>query len=348
LDSHLKNYTVKLVQLQHSQGYRRVGIVEEPNVVLLHSSVQSSYELFNQIIHKENPGSHLAVELKSNEVMFYDDIYEPNSTWSLLPPIDCPADPLKCMLSGTGLTHKASAENRQKMHESQKDNELTDSMKMYMWGEEGGKPEKSKVGVQPEWFYKGNGLNLKGYGQPLHAPNYAKDGGEEPEIAGVYLVSKTGIPVRLGFVQANEFSDHVMEKTNYLYLAPSKIRNCAIGPELALNTDFTSLKGNVKIIRDKKTLWSKSIHTGEQAITHTLSNLEHHHFKYDQHRIPGQLHIHFFGADAFSFGEHIQLEEGDQMYVSFENMGRPLVNPLKIDSTPEQVTEIKSLNNLSF
>ena len=40
------------------------------------------------------------------------------------------------------------------------DAELTDSMKMFKWGVEGGKPAGSKPGMQPEWFYKGNGGNV--------------------------------------------------------------------------------------------------------------------------------------------------------------------------------------------
>ena len=229
------------------------------------------------------------------------------------------------------------------MHEQEKVQSLTDSMKMYLWGEEGGKPGKNTIGVQPEWFYKGNGLNLKGHAQPLIVPDYADDGGEEPEIAGVYLISEKGIPHRLGFVQANEFSDHVMERKNYLYLAPSKIRHCSIGPELVLTARFDSIPGTVSIFRGGKTHWSKPIRTGEEAITHSLENLEYHHFKYDQHRIPGQLHIHFFGADAFSFGENIKLQHADEMYVSFQNMGRPLINPVVIDDNTPKMHKVEVL-----
>jgi hypothetical protein len=250
---------------------------------------------------------------------------------------------MHCMIAGTGLTHKASAANRQKMHESEKAQRLTDSMKMYKMGEEGGKPAEGEIGVQPEWFYKGNGLNLKGHGQPLIIPNYADDGGDEPEIAGIYLVSSLGVPTRIGFVQGNEFSDHIMEQQNYLYLAPSKIRNCSIGPELVVDTNFDSIHGHVKIVRDGSSLWSKDIHTGEDAMAHSLANLEHHHFKYDQHRVPGQLHVHFFGASAFSFGEQIQLENGDEVQISFENMGRPLINPIAIDGGEQQLHKVRTL-----
>lgn len=322
---------------------RRVGIVKNSDVFLLDKRMASSYQLFQEIINEKSALAPAIDSLITKEVISYDDVYYSKDSWQILAPIDCPTDPMLCMLSGTGLTHKASAENRQKMHESQKADDLTDSMKMYLLGEDGGKPEANTIGVQPEWFYKGNGYNLKGHREPLIVPNYANDGGEEPEVAGIYLISEKGIPHRLGFAQANEFSDHVMEKKNYLYLAHSKIRNCSIGPELVTDESFQSLSGEVKIIRGGVVFWSKTIHSGEQVMAHSLANLEYHHFKYSQHRLPGQLHIHFFGASAFSFGDNIKLQHGDEMSVSFKDMGRPLVNPLHIDRSKEQLQEVKSL-----
>ena len=38
-------------------------------------------------------------------------------------------------------------------------------------------------GVQPEWFYKGDGSCIVGTGAPLLSPDFALDGSEEPEIA---------------------------------------------------------------------------------------------------------------------------------------------------------------------
>ncbi len=35
--------------------------------------------------------------------------------------------------------------------------ELTDTMKMFKLGLDGGKPATGETGVQPEWFYKGDG-----------------------------------------------------------------------------------------------------------------------------------------------------------------------------------------------
>lgn len=332
---------MNLIQLQHEKFGRRVGIIKEPDIVLL-DSVTTTYELFLDLINDGRDVGLAIDSLLTNERLPYDAVYHSHNKWHILPPIDT-NDPMHCMLSGTGLTHRASAENRQKMHESQKQDQLTDSMQMYLWGEEGGKPSPGKIGIQPEWFYKGNGFNLKGHGEPLVVPGYGDDGGEEPEIAGIYLINNEGEIHRLGFTQANEFSDHVMEKKNYLYLAPSKIRNCSIGPELILTEGFKSLKGTVRVIRNGKTFWEQEIHSGEEAMAHSLANLEYHHFKYSQHRIPGQLHIHFFGAGAFSFGDNIRLEQRDEMFVSFQNMGRPLVNPLHIDSKKETIPRIKTI-----
>ena len=316
--------------------------MEEPHVILLKKGLLSTYALFCEIINSNKSYLPEIQLLKTTDTVSYDDVYHSNDGFKILPPISCD-DPRHVVLSGTGLTHRASAENRQKMHDHQQASSLTDSMKMYFMGEEGGKPGTDEIGVQPEWFFKGNGLNLKGPNDPLTVPNYANDGGEEPELAGVYLISDNGVPYRIGFVQGNEFSDHIMERKNYLYLAPSKLRNCSIGPELVMDIDFDSIPGKVNIIRQQKILWSKGLLTGEAAMAHSLANLEYHHFKYQQHRLPGQLHIHFLGAGAFSFGENVALQQGDLMSISFEKMGRPLVNPIHIDENKEQIIRVELL-----
>ena len=150
----------------------------------------------------------------------------------VLAPIDHP-DPAHVYVTGTGLTHLGSAEGRDKMHKSLADPAaLTDSMRMFKMGLEGGKPEKGKIGVQPEWFYKGDGSTIVAPGGDLVSPSFALDGGEEPEIVGVYVVDPEGAPVRVGFALGNEFSDHVTERQNYLYLAHSKLRPSSFGPEL--------------------------------------------------------------------------------------------------------------------
>jgi hypothetical protein len=326
---------MRLVQIIHKKEGRRVALVEEPKLRVI-SNFNSIFELAITAINDHGEIRELIRNDVSEVLLDYDSIYTGTSDWKLLPAFDHPVDVNKLMLAGTGLTHRASAENRQKMHSAKAESELTDSMKMYLMGVEGGHPEKGSIGVQPEWFYKGNGSILRAHGDPLTIPPYGNDGGEEPEIAGIYVNDVKGTPWRIGFATANEFSDHVMERKNYLYLAPSKIRNCSLGPELVLTDSFDEIKGKVSILRNNVILWEQAIKTGETNMSHSLANLEYHHFKYENHRLAGQAHVHFFGADAFSFGEKITLQQDDMMMVEWYGMGRALKNRLDVASTIEK------------
>jgi hypothetical protein len=122
----------------------------------------------------------------------------------------------------------------------------------------------------------------------------------------------------------------VFEKRNYLNLAGSKLRACSIGPELVVDPAFGSVKGLASIRRGGSTLWSKPLETGEDAMCHSLGNIEHHHFKYDEHRRPGDVHVHFFGACAISFADGIHLADGDVVEISFAGFGRALTNPVRV------------------
>jgi hypothetical protein len=261
---------------------------------------------------------------------------------TLLSPIDH-ADPAHLLVSGTGLTHLGSAEGRDKMHKAAAAGEtLTDSMRMFLMGVEGGKPAAGQAGVQPEWFYKGDGSILVPPGAPLSMPAFAEDGGEEPEIAGVYLVDEDGQPVRLGFVLGNEFSDHVVERQNYLWLAHSKLRQAALGPELLLGELPASVTGVSRIHRGGAVLWEKPFLSGEANMSHTVANLEHHHFKYAQFRRPGDLHVHFFGTATLSFSDGVRTEPGDVFEVSADAFVLPVSNPLACASQ-ETAVKVRSL-----
>jgi hypothetical protein len=333
---------MQLVQLIHERLGRGVAIVDEPRLVVI-QPYSSIYELALTAIVQETTIVEIADANRTEVVLEYDDVYALRSEWRLLPAFDHPRDPAHCLVTGTGLTHRASAENRDKMHEAQAAGQLTDSMRMYLAGVEGGRPAFGEIGAQPEWFYKGTGAILKAHGQPLTQPAYASDAGEEPEVAAAYVIDDGGRPWRVGVAAGNEFADHVMEQQNYLYLAHSKLRECAIGPELALDDDFRDLTGAVTITRGGQTVWTHEIRSGEDHMAHSLANLERHHFKYAAHRVPGQAHIHFLGASAFSFGAQMKLQEGDVMEVAWNQLGRPLRNPLHVEPPPEALVVIASL-----
>jgi hypothetical protein len=335
---------IRLVQIYHAVVGRKVALVREPGLIIL-DGIRSVYELAIQALTlRKNMEAIIEMRL-SGQGLEYDAVYSDRSEWKILPSFDCPENQFNCLVSGTGLTHKNSAMNRQAMHQAENAT-LTDSMRIYGWGLEGGRPPAGTIGVQPEWFYKGNGHILKGHGEPLVVPAFGNDGGEEPEVAGIYVVDQSGQPFRIGFTPANEFSDHVMEKKNYLYLAPSKLRNCSIGPELVIDMDLTNVEGAVGVFRGGREIWATPIHTGENNMAHSLANLEHHHFKYEEHRQPLQAHVHFFGADAFSFGAGINLRDGDEMNVHWEGMGRSLNNPIIIEKKEETHIDVRSIQSI--
>ena len=246
---------------------------------------------------------------------------------SLLTAVDHP-DPAHLLVSGTGLTHIGSAEGRDRMHSAAAAGTATDSMRMFLMGEEGGKPPPGEAGVQPEWFYKGDGTILVATGEPLTMPSFAEDGGEEPEIAGIYLIGPSGTPLRLGFALGNEFSDHRVERANYLWLAHSKLRQAALGPELLLGELPQDVRGISRIQRDGGVVWERPFRTGEANMTHSLANLEHHHFKYERFRHPGDVHVHFFGTATASFADGFVTEPGDTFEIEADAFRLPLRNPL--------------------
>jgi hypothetical protein len=247
-------------------------------------------------------------------------------------PISHP-DPAHLHLTGTGLTHLGSASARDAMHKAlSEEDKLTDSMKMFRMGIEGGRPQPGAVGVQPEWFYKGNGHTAVAPGRPLVSPAFAGDGGEEPEIAGCYVIADDGTPVRVGFALANEFSDHVTERVNYLFLAHSKLRPASFGPEILVGRLPDHVSGTSRIRRGGQVFWEKPFVSGEANMSHTIANLEHHHFKYGLFRQPGDVHVHMFGTATLSVSDGVRTEAGDIFEIEASPFGLPLTNPLAVET----------------
>src|ERR1700674_1134612 len=262
----------------------------------------------------------------------------------VLPPLTHP-DPAHCLVAGTGLTHLGSASAGDKMHQQMQKEEstLTDSMKMFKWGVEGGKAQGNQPGTPPEWFYKGDGSIVASPESDLSMPDFALDGGEETEIAGLYVIGNDGKPYRVGYALGNEFSDHVLERQNYLYLAHSKLRPCSIGPELLLGELPSHVEGLTRIVRGNETIWKKEFLSGEDNMCHTIANLEYHHFKYAQFLRPGDVHIHFFGAATLSCADGIAVEPGDRFEIEAALFGQPLRNTLRRVKSPIRFKQVQAL-----
>ena len=333
---------MRLVQYLSTDGKRRVGLVQEHAAVLtiLRDAVRV-YDLALEAWEKRVKLEEIVRERQSDQVEDYAAVVADRR---LLPPLDHP-DPAHCYVSGTGLTHLGSAQARDEMHVKQDipAAELTDSMRMFQWGLQGGQPGVGEIGVQPEWFYKGNGYTVVAPEHALELPPFALDGGEEAELVGLYVIAAPGTVLRVGFALGNEFSDHVMERQNYLYLAHSKLRRCSMGPELRVGTLPTSISGRVRILRGSETLWSDTFLTGEDHMSHTIANLEHHHFKYAVFRQVGDVHCHFFGTGTLSSAAGVVPQPGDLFEISSPVFGRPLRNRLARVEQTERLVAVETL-----
>ena len=334
--------TLRLVQFLNAHGERRVAVPSgDGETLTLLDGTDRVYELARAAEAKASSLADAVAARLGRETVDYGHIVADKR---LLPPIDHP-DPSRCHVTGTGLTHLGSADTRNKMHQTAQSDEaaLTDSMKMFRDGLKAGKPLDGGPGAQPEWFYKGNGRFIVAPEAPLVSPAFAEDGGEEPELAGIYLIGEDGTPLSLGFALANEFSDHVTERRNYLLLAHSKLRQSSFGPELRLGPAPADIRGTSRIRRDGAVIWEKPFLTGEDNMSHSLANLEHHHFKYPEHRVPGDLHIHYFGTATLSFADGVKTAAGDIFEIEAPDFGRPLRNPLKMAKAGPALTAVRRL-----
>jgi len=257
----------------------------------------------------------------------------------VLAPLDHP-EPARFLITGTGITHIGSADARNKMHvaASDKSEPESDSMKMFRMGLEGGKPAPGTIGIQPEWFFKGSALCLVPPGAPLPLPGFALAGAEEPEIVGLYLIDDAGMPHRIGFTLGNEFSDHVTEAQNYLYAAHSKLRACSMGPEIIIGDLPTDIRGKTRIFRGGRLVWEEDFLSGEANMSHSVGNLEHHHFKYRMFRRPGDLHAYFFGAAVLSFASGFRTQPGDVFELEAPVFGKALRNPMELEKDEGLIT----------
>jgi hypothetical protein len=314
---------MNFIQVERN-GTRSVARIDGEQAIIVRG-VQRMSELALRAIRNGMTLEEAAEEAGSGEALSYPALL---AAGEVVVPLDH-ADPAHCIVTGTGLTHLGSAAARDEMHR-RADAETgteTDSIKMFNLGLKGGKP-KDGQGVQPEWFYKGDGSGLVHPGGDLPMPEFALDGGEEPEIAGLYIIGPGGEPWRLGFALGNEFSDHVMERRNYLYLAHSKLRACAIGPELRTGALPDHVEGESRILRNGKVLWQKPFVSGEANMSHSIANLEYHHFKYQMFRRPGDVHIHFFGTATLSVADGIRTAPDDVFEIESRDFGKPLRNRL--------------------
>jgi hypothetical protein len=79
--------------------------------------------------------------------------------------------------------------------------------------------------------------------------------------------------------------------------------------------------------------WEKAFVSGEQNMSHSIENLEYHHFKYGLFKRPGDVHVHFFGTATLSFADGVSVQAGESFEVASPQFGPALRNRLAVGAT---------------
>ncbi|QMW24579.1 FAH family protein [Sandaracinobacteroides saxicola] len=311
-----------LVQFRDANGAAVCGLLDG-DIVRAHAASRSTYDHVRDCL-AAGQGLIDSADAFGGAAMGFADLAAGER---LLPPLTHP-DPRRCLVSGTGLTHRGSADTRALMHMPD-DAAASDTMRLFTAGVKGGRPAGDAPGVLPEWFYKGDGDSIVAPGAAMPSPGFALADGEEPELAMLYVIDNNGIPRRIGSAIGNEFSDHETERLNYLYLAHSKLRDCSFGPALRVGAPPADIHGETRILRAGREVWRKRFATGEANMTHNLANLEHHHFRYARHCRPGDVHVHFLGTAVLSFADGFMVDDGDVIEIGADSYGPPLRNVVR-------------------
>ncbi len=176
---------MRIVQYLDESNARRVAVAEAGRFLQVIERFSRVYDLCIAAIRENRSLESLVRSNLSDETIDYDRVIEEKR---VLTPLDHP-DEARCIVSLTGLTHLGSAKSRDEMHlaSSASQESSTDSLRMFRLGVAGGKPKKGEAGAQPEWAYKGDGRCIVPPEYPLTQPAFAEDGGEEAEIAALYI-----------------------------------------------------------------------------------------------------------------------------------------------------------------
>src|SRR3954465_3401032 len=154
---------LRLIQFLSETGRPRVGwVAPDGEAVGCVGEFASMYDLAQSAIAAREALDAHATPRRAAATLPYAAL---RAERRVLPPLNHP-EPARCRISGTGLTHYGSAAARDSMHKklAAAAESLSDSMQMFKWGVEGGRPAPGsrEPGAQPEWFHKGDGDSVVG------------------------------------------------------------------------------------------------------------------------------------------------------------------------------------------
>ena len=160
---------MRLTQLRAPGGERLLAATLDDGKARRVNGVDSMYALAGRAMAANCSLATLVGALGMGEELSLAEALEEGR---ILAPIDH-QDSAHVWLTGTGLTHLGSADARDRMHAKAQGADPSDSMKMFLSGLAGGKVSGPGPGVQPEWFYKGDGRGLIAPEAPLTSPQFA-------------------------------------------------------------------------------------------------------------------------------------------------------------------------------
>lgn len=309
----------RLVQLRHIEEGRRVALVDasgDREQLQLLSTYRSIYSFAQAAIATGVELRELISTDLAGIALDYDPIHAGDSEWKLLASFDHPIVPTRCIVSGCANRHGMS-------HDS--------AGRADSHGQASESAGQAARRYAPTLFFKGTGATVRAHNETIRIPGYAKSGAEEAEIVGVYLIDPNRIPRRVGFSLGNEMADPALFDADANLYSHSKLRECAIGPELVLDAAFDSIGGKVSVARGNGDQWSHEIRTGEAHTEFSLAEIEQRLFQHASHRQPGDVHVHFLGGSVSSYAEIGSLTDGDQVTIEFSGMGRPLRNTIEVE-----------------
>jgi hypothetical protein len=166
-----------------------------------------------------------------------------------------------------------------------------------------------------DWFFRGNGSTLVGAARPLVCPPSAHTPG--PQLCACFVIAEDGTPCRVGFALGHALTDLGLRAAGHAHLRPS-----AVGPELLLGALPETLEATARLLHGEAVRGSWPV----ALLPADLATLTEAHFRYDMHRRPGDVHVHFLGQSAGA--DPVAAQPGDLCELSAPAFGHPLRSPL--------------------
>lgn len=228
---------MRLAIVMLADGERRVGLIENNDVLLLDLTQVENCRTLSDILHAPDPLGLARFLVDPNAAPIAADSVR------LLAPID------RQEVWAAGVTYKRSQIAR--MEES-----------------ESGASHYDKVYTadRPEIFYKANPRRVSGPGEPVRVRRDSRWSVPEPELALVISPEKKLV----GFTIGNDMSARDIEGENPLYLPQAKLYNqcCALGPSILIPEkplDRAATRISVTIVRKRSNVFHGETDLGQMV-----------------------------------------------------------------------------------